>query len=89
MATEAHGPGQAYEPFQYREDDAAVHGARMVRAVVLGIAWGVPAAIAGLTVALRLAVTPDWLEAFSTAVWPGVLVGVFGGGFVGMVAADR
>lgn len=56
----------------------------MGKAIVRGVMIGLPVGIIGLTLAV-LAITPnDIFESFATALLPGILLGVFGGGFAGM-----
>jgi hypothetical protein len=56
----------------------------MGKAIVRGVKIGLPTAIAGLTLVVWLITDLDFGDSFATALLPGVLVGGFGGGFVGM-----
>lgn len=57
------------------------------KAVIRGVVLGLPVVLVGLTLAIFLITDNDLFDSFATAVLPGVLLGVFGGGFVGVVAA--
>jgi hypothetical protein len=59
---------------------SAVMGAAIMKGVLIGL----PTVIAGLTVAVWLITDLDMVDSFVTAILPGVLLGVFGGGFAGM-----
>jgi hypothetical protein len=48
------------------------------------VALGVPIGIVGLTLAVWLITDLDIYDSFATAIMPGVLLGAFSGGFVGM-----
>ncbi|MCY3539763.1 MAG: hypothetical protein F4Y75_02605 [Acidimicrobiia bacterium] len=48
---------------------------------------GLPVMVVFLTVGLWFIADLDWGTAIATALLPGVLFGVFGGGFVGMLRA--
>jgi len=50
---------------------------------------GLPLMVVFLTVALWFIADLDWGTAIATALLPGVLFGVFGGGFVGMLLAMK
>lgn len=71
------------------EDDAAQHGTALVKGVVVGVLVGIPLALVAVTLALWLFEDVDLGTAFVTGVWPSILVGVFFGGFAGMVAVER
>lgn len=55
------------------------------RAIAGSILIGTPAAIIFIVTAIWLFTDADLGKAFSTGIWPGVLTGVFGGGFVGVI----
>ena len=57
------------------------------KAIARGALIGVPIGIVGLTVAVRMITGLDLFECFATAIMPGVLLGAFGGGFVGMTTS--
>ena len=61
--------------------------ARMGKAIKRGVLIGLPVGIVGLTLAVWLIADVDLAVAFATAILPGVLLGVFGGGFAGMAVA--
>ena len=48
------------------------------------VALGVPVGIVGLTLAVWLITDLDVVDSFATAIMPGVLLGAFTGGFIGM-----
>lgn len=58
--------------------------ARMGKAIMRGVIIGLPTGIVFLTLAIMLIPEVELAEAFATAILPGVLLGVFGGGFAGM-----
>ncbi|MGB7859819.1 MAG: hypothetical protein WBM90_04925 [Acidimicrobiia bacterium] len=60
--------------------------ARMGKAILRGVAIGIPLSIVALTVAVWLITPNDWADSFATALLPGVLLGGFSGGFAGMAA---
>lgn len=68
----------------HSEDFDAQRDARMGKAVVRGILVGFPVALAGLTFAIWLITDLDLVDSFATALLPGVLLGGFAGGFVGI-----
>ncbi|HLF42366.1 MAG TPA: hypothetical protein VJA46_02420 [Acidimicrobiia bacterium] len=55
--------------------------------ITRGVAIGLPVGIVGLTLAVRLITGLDIYDSFATAIMPGVLLGAFGGGFVGMTVS--
>jgi len=57
---------------------------RMGKAIMRGVIIGLPTGIVFLTLAIMLIPEVELAEAFATAILPGVLLGVFGGGFAGM-----
>ena len=56
---------------------------RFGRLVMIGIVVSIPIAVILTTAGIYFGGAPDFGSAFLTAVWPGVLMGVFGGGFAG------
>jgi hypothetical protein len=54
------------------------------QAIARGAIIGVPVGVVGLTIAVWLITGLALWECFATAIMPGVLLGAFGGGFVGM-----
>jgi hypothetical protein len=59
-------------------------GTRMGRSLVKGILIGLPLAYVGLVAGLLLMTERDLAKSIETAVLPGLLIGVFFGGFFGM-----
>ena len=59
---------------------------RAGNAITRGILIGLPAVILALTLGVWLITDLDLVDSFVTAILPGVLLGVFGGGFAGMAA---
>jgi len=57
------------------------------KAITRGVAIGLPVGIVGLTLAVWLITDLDIYDSFATAIMPGVLLGAFSGGFVGMTAS--
>jgi hypothetical protein len=60
---------------------------RAGKAITRGVAIGLPVGIVGLTLAVWLITNLDIYDSFATAIMPGVLLGAFSGGFVGMTAS--
>lgn len=58
---------------------------RMAKAVGRGVMVGLPIALVGLTLVVKLITGQDLPDSIATSLLPGVLLGVFFGGFVGMV----
>jgi hypothetical protein len=57
------------------------------KSIARAVAIGLPVGIVGLTLAVWLITDLDIYDSFATAVMPGVLLGAFSGGFVGMTAS--
>ena len=76
MATATHGTGQS-----------ELSGARFGHLVTVGILIGIPLFVIVTTIGVYVGSSQSMGSAFLTAVWPGVLMGVFGGGFVGTAMA--
>lgn len=68
------------------EDAETTHAARMGHAIVRGIIIGLPVALVGIAVGVWLITGIDFTDAIATAILPGILLGVFGGGFAGMAS---
>jgi hypothetical protein len=68
----------------YSEELDSQRGARMGKAVALGVLVGFPVALMGLTIAIWLITDLDLVDSFATALLPGILLGGFAGGFVGV-----
>ncbi len=56
-------------------------------AILRGALIGLPVVLVGLTLVVWAITDNDIADSFATAILPGVLLGVFGGGFAGMTAA--
>jgi hypothetical protein len=69
---------------EYSEEADSQRGARMGKAVARGVLIGFPVALVGLTIAVWLITDLDLVDSFVTALLPGVLLGGFAGGFVGV-----
>lgn len=70
----------------HSEEADIAHSARMGKAVAKGVLIGFPVALLGLTVAIWLITDLDIFDSFATALLPGILLGGFAGGFVGVAA---
>lgn len=70
-------------------DDAAeaAYDSKFGRAIALGALIGIPVMLVILTLGIWLATPKDLFDSIATALLPGTLLGVFGGGFAGMVTA--
>lgn len=68
---------------QHTDDAAPEHESRMVKAIVRDITFALPAALVLLTVVLLVFTEKSLGDAIATALLPGVLIGVFFGGFSG------
>lgn len=62
------------------------HDARFGRAIQRGIMIGVPVALVALTLGIWIITDNDLGDSLATSLLPGVLLGVFGGGFIGMAS---
>jgi hypothetical protein len=71
---------------EYSEEAEIAQGARMGKAIVMGIAIGFPVSIIGIMLGVWLITDLDLADSFATALLPGVLLGGFGGGFAGVAA---
>lgn len=56
----------------------------MGQAVIRGISLGIPVAIVFLTLVVWMITDQDLADSFATALLPGVMLGGFAGGFVGL-----
>ena len=59
------------------------------KAVGLGALIGLPVTLVLITVAVFVGTDQTLTDAIATSLLPGTLMGVFGGGFIGTVAAMR
>jgi hypothetical protein len=62
---------------------------RFGRAIAMSIVVGTPLAIIFIVLAMWIFTDADLGQAFVTGIWPGVLTGVFGGGFVGVIVGSE
>lgn len=69
---------------EHSEELDSQRDARMGKAVARGVLVGFPVALVGLTVAIWLITDLDLVDSLTTALLPGVLLGGFAGGFVGV-----
>jgi hypothetical protein len=69
---------------EYSEELDSQRDARMGKAVAKGVFVGFPVALVGLTIAIWLITDLDLMDSFVTALLPGILLGGFAGGFVGV-----
>ena len=60
----------------------AIMGAAIIKGVIIGL----PSVVVGLTFGVMAITDLDIFDSFATAILPGILLGVFGGGFAGMAA---
>lgn len=67
-------------------ENGVTPAARMGKAIMRGVAVGLPVAVVGITVAVWLITDLSWVDSFATALLPGVLFGGFAGGFAGVAA---
>lgn len=70
----------------HTEETDITRDARMGRAILKGVAVGFPTAVVLLTLAVFLITDLDLGDSFATALLPGILLGGFGGGFVGVAS---
>lgn len=66
------------------EEAEITRAARMGKAISKGVRIGLPVSIVGLTFVVNLITDLDLGDSFATALLPGVLLGGFAGGFVGL-----
>lgn len=69
------------------DEEQAQYESRFGRSVALGILYATPIALVLVTIAVLLMTGRTLSSSIAIAVLPGVLIGVFFGGFVGMVRA--
>lgn len=79
-----HGSGQALEGGGSHDADSDL---AFGMSILKGSVVGLPLMIAFMAVAVWLVTGQSWETSIATALLPGVLFGVFGGGFVGMLRA--
>lgn len=66
-------------------DDDDDLGVRMMRAIIRGVLASVPVALIVITTFVYIATDKDLVDSFATATVSSLLLGVFAGGFVGVV----
>jgi uncharacterized integral membrane protein len=59
------------------------------RSIAMSVIVGTPLAIIFIILALWAFTDANLQRAFTTGIWPGILVGVFGGGFVGVIIGSE
>ncbi|MDH5371860.1 MAG: hypothetical protein OEX97_02840 [Acidimicrobiia bacterium] len=59
------------------------------RAIASSIVIGTPVAIIFIVLSMWFFTDSDLSRAFATGIWPGILTGVFGGGFVGVIIGSE
>lgn len=79
MTTETH------EEIRHGEVDEKKFG----RAVAMSILVGTPLAIIFIVMSMWIFTDANLSRAFTVGIWPGILTGVFGGGFVGVIIGSR
>lgn len=62
---------------------------KFARSVARGVGVALPVSLILITLALWLILDVDLTKAFAIGVWPALLTGVFGGGFVGVVRGSK
>ena len=72
------------EVSDHDEENEITTDARIGKAISKGVSIGFPVSIVFLTVVVNLITDLDRGDSFATALLPGVLLGGFGGGFVGL-----
>lgn len=82
-ANETHALGNLDIEGVEMEGDSGL-GVRMDKALVKGVLIGLPVAYVGLVVGLLLITDRDLVQSIETAVLPGLMMGVFFGGFFGL-----
>lgn len=68
----------------YQGEAEVTAAARMGKAIIRGILIGLPVTLILLTISIYLITDNSWAVSAMTALLPGILLGTFGGGFVGM-----
>ncbi len=79
MTTETHGA----------QHHGEVDEKKFGRAIATSIMVGTPVTIIFIVLAMWIFTDSDLGRAFSIGIWPGVLTGVFGGGFVGVIIGSE
>lgn len=71
---------------EHSEEAEIARDSRMGKAIVKGITIGFPLSLLALTLAVWLITDLELIEAFTTALLPGILLGGFAGGFAGIAS---
>ncbi len=71
---------------EHTDDFDGSSDSRMGRAILRGVAIGFPVAVLFLTAVVFVITDLDLGDSFATALLPGILLGGFGGGFVGVAS---
>jgi hypothetical protein len=79
VTTETHDPKHSGE----------VDEKKFGRAIASSVVVGTPLSIIFIVVAMWVFTDSDLSRAFATGIWPGILTGVFGGGFVGVIIGSE
>jgi hypothetical protein len=69
---------------EHSDEGDATQDSRVGKAVARGVLIGFPVCLIGLTFAVWLITDLDIADSFATALLPGILLGGFAGGFVGV-----
>lgn len=59
------------------------------RAIATGVVVGTPVAIIFIVLAMWFFTDADLGKAFAIGIWPGILTGAFGGGFIGLIIGSE
>ena len=76
---------EAHETKRHGEVDEKKFG----RAIAMSIVVGAPLAILFIVISMWVFTDADLAKAFSIGIWPGILTGAFGGGFVGVIIGSK
>lgn len=68
----------------HREDQGASADSRVGKAVAKGVGIGLPLGVIGMTLVVWLITDLDLGDAFAAGLLPGIMFGVFAGGFTGV-----
>jgi heme/copper-type cytochrome/quinol oxidase subunit 4 len=71
---------------EHSEEADVTRDARMGKAILKGLAVGLPISIVLMTIAVWLITDLDLADSFATALWPAILFGGFAGGFAGVAS---
>ena len=68
---------------------AEVDEKKFGRAIATSVVVGTPVAIIFIVLAMWIFTDADLGKAFATGIWPGILTGAFGGGFIGVIIGSE